>query len=133
MLSNSLEGLLTINEIGQALKKMSNNKTPGSDGFPADFYKFFWNKLKHFVLRALNYNFENQELSVTMRQCIISCLPKGSKPREFMKNWRPISLLNVSYKIASSAIASRIRTGMDPLISKTQTGFLQNSFLGEST
>ena len=131
--SHSIQGPLTLNEISQALKRMKNNKTPGSDGFPADFFKIFWNKLKIFVLRSLNYSFEQSELSVTMRHCIISCLPKGTKPREFLKNWRPISLLNVTYKICSSAIALRIRSTIDPLISSTQSGFLQNRFIGEST
>ena len=69
----------------------------------------------------------------TSRECIISCLPKGDKPREFLKNWRPISLLNVSYKITSAIIASRLQSVMDPLISNTQSGFLTDRYIGEST
>ena len=38
--SKSIEGLLTLPELSKALKHMQNNKTPGLDGFPADFYKF---------------------------------------------------------------------------------------------
>ena len=36
-----LEGEITINELGEALSKMKNNKTPGLDGFPQIFSKFF--------------------------------------------------------------------------------------------
>ena len=43
--ANSLEGCLTINEISKALKAMKNQKCPGIDGFPADFFKVFWAKL----------------------------------------------------------------------------------------
>ena len=39
--SKALEGLLTIEEIGSALKSMKNNKSPGIDEFPTDFYKIF--------------------------------------------------------------------------------------------
>ena len=80
---------------------MKNNKCPGVDGFPAEFLKIFWGRIKYFVLRGLNYAYNTGEMTVSLRTCIISCLPKGNKPREFLKNWRPISLLSVLYKIAS--------------------------------
>ena len=60
--SNSLEGLLTMEEISLSLKNMHNNKTPGIDGFPADFFKFFWNKLRFFILRCLNQSFKDGSL-----------------------------------------------------------------------
>ena len=72
-------------------------------------------------------------MTVSLRTCIISCLPKGNKPREFLKNWRPISLLSVLYKIASSAIANRLKKVLDILISKSQTGFISGRFIGENT
>ena len=131
--ANSLEGYLTINEISKALKAMKNQKCPGIDGFPAEFFKVFWGKLKFFVLRSLNNGYNTGQLSISLRQCIISCLPKGDKPRQFLKNWRPISLLSVVYKIASSALAARLRTVLPNIISKTQSGFMSNRFIGENT
>ena len=136
-LSNSdaegLEGCLTIHEISNPLKAMKNQKCPGIDGFPAEFFKVFWAKLKFFVLRALNYGYTTGTLSISLRQCIVSCLPKGDKPRQFLKNWRPISLLSVVYKIASSALSARLKTVLPKLISKTQSGFMSNRFIGENT
>ena len=131
--ANSLEVYLTINEISKALKAMKNQKCPGIDGFPAEFFKVFWGKLKFFVLRSLNSGYYTGQLSISLRQCIISCLPKGDKPRHFLKNWRSISLLSVVYKIASSALAARLRTVLPNIISKTQSGFLSNRFIGENT
>ena len=112
---------------------MKNNKCPGVDGFPAEFFKIFWGRIKYFVLRGLNYAYNSGEMTVSLRTCIISCLPRGNKPREFLKNWRPISLLSVLYKIASSAIANRLKKVLDILISKSQTGFISGRFIGENT
>ena len=90
---NSIEQPITIAEISKVINKMNNNKSPGSDGFPAEFYKIFWVKLKTFIHRAINDCYKTAILQTTARECIISCLPKGDKPREYLKNWRPISLL----------------------------------------
>ena len=46
------EGKLKLEEIGSALKQMKNNECPGVDGFLAQFFKTFWDKLKYFVLRG---------------------------------------------------------------------------------
>ena len=131
--SLELEGSITKEEALLALKKMKNNKSPGSDGFNSEFYKFFWRDLGVYLLRSINYGFSIGELSLTQKQGIISILPKGDKPREYLKNWRPISLLNVSYKIASSCIANRIKKVLDYLIHDNQKGFLQGRFIGENT
>ena len=88
---------------------MKNDQTPGIDGFPADFFKIFWIKLKYFVLQRLNQSYDNTKMSVTLCIGLITCLPKPNKPRELLKNWRPITLLNVIYQIASSAIANRLK------------------------
>ena len=95
--------------------------------------QFFWRDLGVFLVRSLNYGFSIGNLSVTQKQGVISILPKSDKAREYLKNWRPISLLNVSYKIASSCIANRIKKVLGYLIHDNQKGFLQGRFIGENT
>ena len=73
---------------------MNNDTSPGSDGFTTEFLKFFWKDLGQFVLRSLNYAYANGELSITQKQGVIVCLTKPNKPKQYLKNWRPISLLN---------------------------------------
>ena len=85
------------------------------------------------MLRALNYSFRNGRLSVSQRQCILTCLPKKGKSRENIRNWRPLSMLTVTYKIASGAIANRIKTVLNSLISHNQNGFVPGRYIGEST
>ena len=128
----SLEGKITKEETLLALKNMSNNKSPGSDGFTTEFFKFFWQDIGTFVIRSINTSFDLGELSTTQKEGIITCLPKGDKPKQFLKNWRPISLLNVTYKLASAVIANRIKTVLPFLINTDQTGFIAGRYIGEN-
>ena len=107
---------ITLTEAGKILKEMINNKPPGPDGFTTEFYKFFWRDIGTFLLPSWISAFETNELSQTQRQGIIAILPKGNKPREFLKNWRLISLLNVSYKILSGILAAILKSVLPFLI-----------------
>ena len=60
----SLEGEIIVNEPSKVLQKM-NNKSPGSDGFSTEFFKFFWIDLKSFVVNSINFGSLLGELSVT--------------------------------------------------------------------
>ena len=130
--TDSIQGEITLEEAGTALKNMKNGKSPGSDGFGAEFFKCFWKQIGVFVTRALNESFREGELSNTQKEGIIICIPKEGKAKEYVKNWRPISLLNIIYKIGSSCIASRIKTVLPSLISEDQTGFVPSRYIGSN-
>lgn len=49
-----------------------------------------------------------------------------------IKNWRPLTLLNCDYKIASKAIANRIKTVLPELISDDQSGFVKNRCISDN-
>ena len=102
---------MTYVELTKALKNMKNEKSPGLDGFTVEFFKFFWIDIGVFVLRSINYGYITGPLSVTQKQGIITCLPKPNKCRyNLKKNWRPIYLLNVVYKMASAVIANQLKS-----------------------
>ena len=111
---------------------MKSNKSPGADGFTSELFKVFWKYLGIFVIRSINYGYSVNSLSITQRHGIITCLPKGDKPKHFLKNWRPISLLNTVYKIASGSIANRVKTYLDKIINPDQTGFIKGRNLAEN-
>ena len=112
---------------------MNNDTSPGSDGFTTEFLKFFWKDLCQFVLRSLNYAYANGELSITQKQRVIVCLPKPNKPKQYLKNWRPISLLNTIYKLGSGCITNRIKLVLPKLINGDQTGFIPGRNISENT
>lgn len=131
--ANSLEGAITTDELLKALKNMKNDKSPGPDGFTTEFFKFFWIDINDFLIKSYNCSLQKGELSLTQKQGIISILPKGDKSRNLIKNWRPISLLNVTYKLISSCIANRLKSTLDYLIHENQRGFIAGRFIGENT
>ena len=128
----SLEGNITLEEAHIALKAMNNNKSPGSDGYTCEFFKFFFKDLGHFLVRSFNYGLSSGNMSITQKQGVITCIPKEGRDRKFIKNWRPISLLNTSYKIASACIANRLKRFLHKLIHPDQKGFISGRFIGDN-
>ena len=126
------EGFLTAPECLESLKSMESNKSPGSDGLPAEFYIVFWNDINQHLLNALNCAYTKGFLSITQRRGLITLIPKKNKPTKMLKNWRPITLLNCDYKIATKSIASRIGKVLPKIINNDQTGFLKGRFIGEN-
>ena len=127
------EGNLNTNECLKTLKNMKNGKSPGMDGFTTEFYKFFWIDLHEFIIKSFNYSLETGSFSVSQKQGVITCIPKEGKSKFQLKNWRPITLLNVDTKIASAALANRIKPFLGDIISETQQGFIKGRYIGECT
>ena len=70
------EGTLTEKECLAALKTMDSNKTPGTDGLPAEFYKVFWKDISSFLIAALHYSFESGRLSISQPTWRYQTYPK---------------------------------------------------------
>ena len=119
-------------ECTNALKDFDNNKTPGTDGLPAEFYRFFWPDICHDLLASYNFASQHGMLSISQRRGIISLIPKKSKDKTILENLRPISLLNVDYKILTKVIAKRIEKVLPTLINPDQTGYVKGRYIGEN-
>ena len=111
---------------------MATNKSPGSDGFTAEFYHHFWNLIAKYMVESFNYAFQNGILSISQRQGVISLIPKKEKNLEVLKNWGPVSLLNVDYKILTKVIALRLEMVLPKIISFSQSGYVKGRYIGES-
>ena len=82
--------------------------------------------------QLLYFDYETGKLSVTQRRGIIKLISKKDAEPYFIKNWRPLKLLNCDYIIAAKAIASRLKTFLPDLINSDQTGFIKGRFIGEN-
>ena len=130
--NQELEDEIRIDEVRNALKSFQNNKSPGDDGFTKEFYEGFFDLLGNALLESFNAGFENGTLSVSQRRGIISLIPKAENSFTTLSNWRPITLLNVDYKILAKVIAKRIESVLPKLIHSDQTGFIKGRFVGEN-
>ena len=97
----SCEGLLTRKECWDALQRMKNDKSPRSDGLTNEFYVRFFNEVSNILSTALSHSFTAGLLSKSQHQALITLVEKKGKDKRFIKNWRPISIINVDTKIAS--------------------------------
>ena len=126
------EGTLTKPECLESLKSMAPDKSPGTDGIPAEFYKVFWRDIADDLVDAIDYGFEKGQLSMSQRRGIIKLIPKRDAELNQVKNLRPINLLNCDYKIAAKAIANRAKKALPKPINNDQTGFMKGRFIGEN-
>ena len=116
-----LENGFCEEEIKEALFKMNKNKSPGLDGLTVEFYKAFWGTLKSDILELYNECFKLGRLTKSMNMALIRLIYKKSGSKFELKNWRPISLLNVDYKILSKVITNRLNQIMHIIIGPEQT------------
>ena len=130
--AKTCEGVMSVEECKRALMMMESNKTPGTDGLTSEFYRYFWNAVSKCMVDSFNYGLQHGSLSISQRQGIISLIPKKNKNAEYLTNWRPVSLLNVDYKIATKSIALRLEKVLPSIIHPCQSSYVKGRFVGES-
>ena len=126
------EGRITLQECENILSSFQTGKTPGNDGLPIEFYKTFWPLIGKLMTDSFNEAFDKKEMSSSQKQAIITLTEKKGKDRNYLENWRPISLINVDAKIASKVIAARINKVLPEIIHANHSGYVKGRFLGEA-
>ena len=106
-------------------------KSPGSDGLTVEFYRVFWEDIKLLVINSFNEAFSEKELAETHNYSISKLLFKKNN-REELKNYRPISLANIDYKLLANVLASRLHTVIGKLVSPEQTAYIRGRYIGEN-
>ena len=129
---NISEGKISAEECYRLLDSFDNNKTPGNDGIPIEFYMIFWPVISDSFMDCINESFEKGEMSSSQKRAIITLIEKKEKDRSFLENWRPISHVNADTKIMTKVIASRIKNVLPDIIHPNQTGYVKDRFIGET-
>jgi len=136
-----LEKLTEETEIRNALKKTANNKAPGKDGIPYEFYKM-WIKphrskeRKPDITYILNEVYNNIEREGTLNEKFAEgamCLLYKKKEKTNIENYRPITLLNTDYKLYTKTIATKLGEVAKEIIHPNQAGFVPKRSLYDST
>ena len=113
----------TNEEIKGALFHIGSTKTPGPDGFPALFYQTHCNFFEEEICQADRSFLNGGSIPEGFCDSINVLIPKITNPVH-LKNFRPISLCNVLYKIALKVLANRLKLILNEIISENQSAFV---------
>ena len=110
-------------------KKMTKSKSPGLDGLAVNFCLIFWPLITNLFSEELEFSWQTGNLIPTQQQGVITLLLKPNKNHQDISHYRPITLLNVDYKIISKVISHRMRKYLPILIHPDQNDFLKGRSL----
>jgi hypothetical protein len=111
------------NEIHDAIMEMEKNKAPGPDGFPAEFYQKFWDIIT-IDLMAMFQAFQQHDLPLFhLNFGTVILLPKKENGVQ-IQQYRPICLLNVSFKIFTKVGMNRVAKVAHSVVRPTQIAFM---------
>lgn len=97
-----LNGPIKKQEVLEALQTLQSGKSPGPDGLSSEFYKDFKSELMGPFLEMPNESFNKGSLHRSLTEANISVILKKGKPADECPSYRPISLLNVDFKISKT-------------------------------
>lgn len=112
---------IKTDEIKTALFAMKTGKSPGKDGLTAEFYRTFYDIFQPLFIRLFNQIEQNNIMPRSMRRGVISLFYKNKGDKRDIANFRPISLLNVDYKILAKIMANRLKHVLPFIINPNQT------------
>ena len=102
-------------EIKKAIWGMKNKKSPGEDGLPREFYHKYFHLLKEEMLELFNNIKLDKQQPESQKNALIKLLYKKGDHRN-LKNWRPVSLLNVDYKILTKILTNRLSNFLHKIV-----------------
>ena len=109
--------------VTQAIRSAGTGKSPGPDGLPTEFYKHYEDLIVPLLTEVINHSYLEGTLPATMREGDVALIYKKKDPKD-IRNYRPISLLNVDYKILARILAEKIKKVCEAAISNPQKGFV---------
>jgi hypothetical protein len=122
---------ITQSEVDSAVKDMPPGKAPSPDGFTMDFFHYCWDMIKEDVWLAVEESRASSQVLSSLNVTFINLIPKEERATH-LKQFKPISLSNVIYKIITKVIANRLKPLLPTIISNEQSGYVEGRQIMDS-
>ncbi|GJS70092.1 RNA-directed DNA polymerase, eukaryota, reverse transcriptase zinc-binding domain protein [Tanacetum coccineum] len=120
---DSLETPVSLDEVKNAVWDCGSSKAPSPDGFFFAFVKKYWDDIRVYIMKYVNIFLDTGSLPHGSSSSFFTLIPKVNNPI-FIKDFRPISLICVHYKIIAKILANRLAKVIDKIVSHEQSTFI---------
>nr|KYP51130.1 Transposon TX1 uncharacterized [Cajanus cajan] len=120
---SALTAPVTKEEVRRAVMSMKSYKAPGPDGFQPFFFKQYWPIVGDELWRTVRDAFQLGFSEVSLLETQMVLIPKVDHPVS-LKEFRPISLCNVAWKVISKVLVARLRPFLPDVIGPFQGSFI---------
>lgn len=127
----TMERPIEEEEILGVIKGLKQNKSPGPDGMPNEFYKATWDIIERDFMAVVK-EFQNGGRLDWHLNCTFICLIPKKPGASSFKDFRPISLIGGVYKIITKALANRLKVLIPDITSHCQSAFVKDKQILDS-
>ena len=118
-------------EVEKALKQMHPLKASGPDGMPPLFYQHYWPTVNSVVIQTVVDFLNHGVAPPKFHETHIVLSPK-TKNSSRVTDYRPISLCNVAYKLASKVVANRMKVVLKGIVCENQSAFVSETLITDN-
>ena len=110
----------------KAVSIMNTGKSPGYDGFPVGYYKEYIDILAPVLVKVYQMAFEIGHMPPTFNEALISLIPKRDRIITDPSNFKPISLLNLDFKIRTKVLSLQLQQVLPNIVHPNQAGIMKH-------
>jgi Reverse transcriptase (RNA-dependent DNA polymerase) len=117
-----------LEELKEVVFESNASGAPGLDGFSFAFYQHFWSIVQDDLMLRLQHFYNNSLNTTKLNHAMVCLLPKETDA-SIIQKFRPISLMDCSYKIISKVLTNRLSGIMNNIVDEAQVAFIQGRFI----